>query len=191
MPATYEPDDEPGDVPADALIPKNAEATGTAFPHFPGGEIGIVVTYARGDDPFAREQGFVIWRRFDRSPHWHATYGFRDPANAGVLGIQVHIGEATGDDMPDALTFESVGGTGNCGAWRLVQLDAAIDTQVEPPNTCDSQVEFSEDPVGLTLTEAVFKAGDAHCCPSRYRISQLEWNGEEFEVTSRETQPVG
>lgn len=190
VPATYAPDEEAGDVPPEALIPKNAEATGTTFPHVPGGEVGIVVTYARGDDPFAREQGLVVWRRFPRSPHWRATFGFRDPASAGVLGIQVQIGEATGDDLPDILTFESVGGTGNCGGWRLIELDAAIETQVEPLDTCDSQVEFSTDPVGLTVTEAVFKAGDAHCCPSRYRVTQLEWNGSEFEVTSRETHPA-
>jgi hypothetical protein len=190
VPTAYAPDDEPGDVPAEALIPKNAEATGTAFPHFPGGEIGIVVTYARGDDPFAREQGLVVWRRFGRSPHWRATHGFHDAASAGVFGIQVQLGEATGDDQPEALTFESIGGTGNCGGWRLIQLGPAIETEVEPLDTCDAQVEFSIDPVGLTLTEAIFKAGDAHCCPSRFRVTQLEYEGEGFEVTSRETQTV-
>jgi hypothetical protein len=190
VPATYAPDDEAGDVPPEALIPTNAEATGTAFPHFSDGEIGIVVTYARGDDPFAREQGLVVWRRFGRAPHWRATYGFRDPASAGVLGIQVQLGEATGDDQPEALTFESIGGTGNCGGWRVVQLASAIETDIEPLDTCDTEIQFSTDPAGLTINEAIFKAGDAHCCPSRYRVRQLEWDGEAFEVTSRETQTV-
>jgi hypothetical protein len=190
VPTSYAPDDEPGDVPAEALIPKSADVTSTTFPHFPEGEVGIVVTYARGIDPFAREQGLVVWRRFGRSPHWRATYGFRDPARAGVLGIQVQLGEATGDDLPEALTFESVGGTGDCGGWRVIQLGPAIETLVEPPDSCDTQVEFSSDPVGLVITEALFKAGDAHCCPSRYRVTQLEWNGNEFEVTSRETHPA-
>jgi hypothetical protein len=190
VPTTYAPDDEPGDVPLDALIPKNAEATGTVFPHFPNGEVGIVVTYARGGDPFAREQGLVVWRRFGPAPHWRATHGFRDTASAGVLGIQVQLGEATGDDRPDALAFESVGGTGNCGGWRLVQLAPSIEIEIEPLDTCDTQIEFSADPAGLTVAEAIFKAGDAHCCPSHYRVSQLEWDGEAFEVTSHETQAV-
>jgi hypothetical protein len=190
VPATYAPDDEAGDVPPAALVPKHAEVTGTTFPHFPGGDVGIIVTYARGDDPFAREQGLVVWRRFGRSPHWRATFGFRDPASAAVFGIQVDVGEATGDGLPDALTFESVGGTGDCGGWRLIQLDAALETRVRPLYSCDAQVEFTTDPVGLLVTEAVFKAGDAHCCPSRYRVTQLEWNGAAFEVTSKETHPV-
>jgi len=189
VPASYAPDDEPGDVPVAALIPKTADVTGTEFPRFPQGT-GIVVTYVRGSDPFAAEHGFVVWRRYGHSPHWRATFGFRDPASAGVLGIQVMLGEATGDDLPDALTFESVGGTGNCGGWRLVQLGLALDEQVEPLNSCDAQVEFSTDPVGLLLTESVFKPGDAHCCPSKYRVSQLEWDGEAFAVTSRETHKV-
>jgi hypothetical protein len=188
VPATYAPDDEAGDVPPEALIPKNAEATGTVFPQFADGEIGIVITYARGADPFAREQGLVVWRPFGRAPHWRATHGFRDAASAGVLGIQVQLGEATGDDEPEALTFESIGGTGNCGGWRLVQLASAIETEVEALDTCDTQVEFSNDPAGLIVTKAIFKAGDAHCCPSGYRVSQLEWDGVAFEVTSRDTQ---
>jgi hypothetical protein len=187
VPSSYAPDDEPGDVPVDELIPKTADATGTEFPRFPRGEIGIVVTYVRGTNPFAAEHGFVVWRRFARSPHWRATYGFRDAARAGVLGIQVTLGEATGDDLPDALTFESVGGTGNCGGWRLVQLGLALDDQIEPIDSCDAQIEFSTDPVGLLVTESVFKPGDAHCCPSKYRVTQLEWDGEAFSVMSRET----
>jgi hypothetical protein len=102
----------------------------------------------------------------------------------------VQLGEATGDDQPEALTFESIGGTGNCGGWRVVQLASAIETEIEPLDTCDTEVQFSADPAGLTINEAIFKAGDAHCCPSRYRVRQLEWDGEAFEVTSREIHTV-
>ena len=190
VPASYEPDDEPGDVPPEALVPREAEVTGTTFARFPSAGTAIVVTYARGEDPFAREQGLLVWRRFPRSPHWRATFGFLDPARKEVLGIRVEIGDATGDGLPDALAFETVGGTGVCGSWRLVQIAEGTAVPAYPLMTCDASMEISADPVGLVLTEAVFKQGDPHCCPSRFRTTQLEWNGEIFEEMSRETHPA-
>ncbi|MBI3647200.1 MAG: hypothetical protein HY240_00320 [Actinobacteria bacterium] len=191
VPASYAPDDEPGDVPPSALVPRDATVTGTWFARSPSGsDTAILVTYARGGDPFAREQGFVVWRRFPTRPHWRATFGFSDPARVGVLAIRVDVGDATGDGLPDALTFESIGGTGDCGAWRLIQIASATAVQVEPPGTCDVTVEISTDPVGLLLTKAIFRPGDAHCCPSAFRTIQLEWNGEGFDVTKKRVSPA-
>jgi len=191
VPRTYGPDDPPGDVPAAALIPRGAAAAGTWFARLPGHQgTAIVVTYSRGNDPFRQERGLVVWRHFGASPHWRATFGFADRPRSGVLGIQVEVGDATADGAPDVLAFESTGGTGSCGAWRMVQPVDGTVVSVLPAGTCDTTVTFSSDPAGLTITKAVFRAGDAHCCPSAYRISPLEWNGTGFDVTGRHVSPA-
>lgn len=191
VPAGYGPDDPAGDVPAAALVPRQSTVAGTWFARLPDrGGTAIVVTYARGSDPFRQEHGLVVWRRFSRTPHWRATYGFADQPRQGVLGIQVEVGDATADGAPDVLAFESIGGTGNCGGWRLIQPIDATAVSVLPARTCDTSVVISADPAGLTVTKAVFGPGDAHCCPSAFRITQLGWNGSGFDVTDRHVSPA-
>jgi hypothetical protein len=165
--------------------------TGTWFPRLRGAAGGtIVVTYAHGEDPFAQEHGLVVWRRSSSSPHWRATVGYADRPQAGVLGIRVVLGDATGDGEPDVLAFDGTGGTGDCGAWRVLQpVDGAI-ANVYPPGTCDTSVVVATDPVGLTATKAVFRSGDAHCCPSAFRITRLSWDGSAFVVTDRSVSPA-
>jgi hypothetical protein len=178
-------------VPAAALIPRGSAAAGTWFARLPGHDgTAIVVTFARGNDPFLQEHGLIVWRRFATSPHWRATFGYVDRPRSGVLGIQVEVGDATADGAPDVLAFESLGGTGNCGTWRVIQPIDATDVNVLPAGTCDTTVSFSSDPPGLSVTKAIFRAGDAHCCPSAYRISRLEWNGTGFDVTGRHVSPA-
>lgn len=189
MPPTFGKDLAPGDMPVDALVPRKATAADEAFADTPEGQI-VVVTFALGSDPFAQEHGLVVWRRSPGdSPPWRAVYGFADPPDAGVLGITVELGDATGDGSPDALTFESTGGSGACGRYRLVDLSAAASAYER--DVCDATIHFSTHPVGLLLREALFAPGDPHCCPSSFRVSQLEWNGKRFEVTSKEVIPAG
>jgi hypothetical protein len=99
------------------------------------------------------------------------------------------IGDATGDGSPDALTFEDTGGSGACGVWRV--LDLAANAQVFERHTCDTTIDLSADPVGLSVREAVFEEGDAHCCPSAFTISILEFGGPSgWTVTSTIEQPA-
>ena len=184
-PGSYRPDDEPGDVPAASLVPADATVTGTWFADARGGQT-ILVAFQRGSDPFASEHALLAWRRFGDVPHWRPVIAVDAPPSAGVLGITVTLGDATGDRSTDALAFESMGGSGACGTWRLLDLALATDVW-DLESACDTTVAFTKEPVGLKTTEAVFKAGDSHCCPSKYRISQLEFEGTTMAVTSRTT----
>jgi hypothetical protein len=181
VPRTYGRDVEPGDLPFDELVPGDADVGETAFPS----ELTAIVTWSVGDDPFGSEHGVVVWRRSPGStPPWRATYALREPARAGVLGIRIETGDATGDLEDDALLFESVGGSGACGTWRLLALEPAGDVSTFDRDLCDASVEIASEPAGLRLTEAVFGPGDPHCCPSGTRTSTLEWNGRRWRVTS-------
>ena len=181
VPATYGRDAEPGDLPLDELVPGGAEVTGSAFP----GEDTAIVTWAAGDDPFRREQGLVVWRRTPGGdPPWMATFALRDPPRAGVLGIRVETADATGDGEADALVFESVGGSGACGTWRLIALAAGADVVTYERDLCDATMRISSRPVGLRVMELVFGPDDPHCCPSGSRTATLEWNGSRWRVTA-------
>jgi hypothetical protein len=188
VPATYRQDDEPGDLPAADLVPSRADVTGTSFPSADT----VVVTYASGDDPFAREQGLVVWRRFpgEQDP-WRARFGFRDAPSAGVLGIQVETADVTGDGEPDAISFENVGGSGVCGTWRVLALSAEADGQTYERDLCDATVAASAKPVGIRVTESVFAADDPHCCPSATRTTTFEWTGTRWRRVSTETTSGG
>lgn len=185
-PKSYRPDDAPGDVPAASLVPSDATVEGTWFADTSSGAT-ILVAFTRGADVFGSEQALLVWRRFDANPHWQPVMAVDEPAGEGVLGITVTLGDATGDHSLDALAFESTGGSGGCGTWRLLDLAAATDVW-DLVAACDTQVSFSSHPAGLQMTKAVFKPGDAHCCPSRYRISELEYEGDMMKVTSRRTE---
>ena len=130
----------------------------------------------------------VLWSEFPESPRWRAVYGFRDRAKDGVLGITAVTGDATGDGLDDVLSFESTGGSGACGTYRVISVaDAA---QVFEQTVCDSVIEIAVAPAGLTLTEAVFGPGDPHCCPSAQRVTRLRYTGAGWKVLSRETLPL-
>jgi hypothetical protein len=40
---------------------------------------------------------------------------------------------------------------------------------------------------GIVVTEAVYAAGDAHCCPSRRRTTELAYAGGQDWVVTRQT----
>jgi hypothetical protein len=94
------------------------------------------------------------------------------------------IGEATGDGTADALIFESVGGSGACGTWRLLALSPGADVQTYDRDLCDGSVEFASGPPGLRVIESVFAPGDPHCCPSSTKTTTLAWTGSRWRVTS-------
>jgi hypothetical protein len=70
-------------------------------------------------------------------------------------------------------------------AWDLADA-----TEVFTRDLCDAQVDPSDDPVGLTLVEAVYGSGDAHCCPSAFRTTVLVYESGSWAVASEETTDV-
>jgi hypothetical protein len=191
VPSAYASDAAAGDVPLEALIPEGADAEGSWYATLPGGD-AIVVAYAEpSNDPFRAPRGLVVWRRFDAAPYWRPVFGLSHPADEGVLAIDAVVADVTGDGSSDALVQESTGGSGACGNWRVIDL--AEGTQVwEMADLCDAQVVPSTQPVGLTLTQAVYKPGDSHCCPSATRTTILSYAGEgHWIVASRTVTPSG
>jgi hypothetical protein len=182
VPATYGRDDQPGDLPFDQLIPDGAEVLSTSFPSLDT----VVITWQQGHDVFRLEHGLVVWRRTGAEPPWVATYAFRDPPKAGVLGIQVDTDDVTGDGLGDALVFENTGGSGACGTWSVIALAPGADGPTYTKDLCDATLQISMRPVGIRLVESIYGPTDPHCCPSGVRTSTLQWNGSRWRVTSKE-----
>jgi hypothetical protein len=145
----------------------------------------IVLTWSDGI-PFRRRNGLIVWQRSE-DEGWHAVYAFTDPVRLGVFGIRVDEGELTGDAIADVLSFEDVGGSGACGTYRVIAIAAGDASEIFRRDTCDTQIAI----VGgdLRIREAVFRAGDAHCCPSAFRESTLRWNGTSWEEVSSQVVP--
>jgi hypothetical protein len=182
-PTIFEADAAPADLPFDRLVPPGAEVDATWIldsPEDPTQQLGIV--WSRGEDPLFRERGFALWMPFDDPARWQIVFAFTDPVNEGVLAIRTVEGDLTGDLVPDLLTFEDLGGSGACGTWRVITSASTTASQVFHRRTCDAELSI----VGnhLELFEAVFEPGDAHCCPSAFRTTTLEWNGERFVRTN-------
>jgi hypothetical protein len=182
--------DDPADVARIAagdyapLAPPGATVTFPWVLAGPGDPIDqVAFSWQRGDDPFALENGFAVWQPSDGG--WRAVYAFTDTPAKGVLGVSIDPGDLTGDGIEDALTFEQTGGSGACGTWRVVVSAPGAATEVFRDRTCDAEIRIVDG--DLQLREAVFAPGDAHCCPSAYRISTLEWDGTAFVETSSET----
>jgi hypothetical protein len=174
IPADFDRDIDASQVPPDALVPAGATVTGTWYA--PTGP-SILVAYALpSNDPLHQDHGLVVWRRFPGTSHpWRPVFGLHDPAARGVIQIRATVGDVTGDASPDALTFEDAGGSGVCGTWRVIDL--AANASAFERKTCDTTIDLSTDPVGLTVREAVFGPDDAHCCPSAMRVSVLTYDG--------------
>lgn len=191
VPGSFEPDVEPSEVPPGSLVPPGTTITDVWYADTPVAQTILVAYVEPGTDPLRREHALVVWRRFEGQPDpWRPVLGLHDPPERGVLGIRALIGDATGDGSPDALTFEDTGGSGACGTWRV--LDLAANVQVFARTTCDTTIDLSTDPVGLSIREAVYEPGDAHCCPSAMRTTVLTFDAAtgDWVVASTRTEPT-
>ena len=175
------------DGPFEPLAPPGAEVLDARLQE-PSEEVDALawVVWGRGDDPFARELGVVLWERFPDG--WRATHAFTDEPTTGVLGISLDAADVTNDGLDDALTFEQTGGSGACGRWRVVAPFHGGATLALKRQTCDAEIAI----VGghLELREAVFEPDDAHCCPSAFRTTTLEWDGRAFVETDVREEPT-
>ena len=188
VPTAYPSDAPSGDVPLSALIPEGAHVEGSWYASLPAGDAIVVVYADRSSDPFRATRGLVVWRRFDADPPWRAVFGLSHRADEGVLAIDAILADVTGDGSPDALVDESTGGSGACGNWRVIDLAAAAQVW-ERPELCDAHVVPSADPVGLTLTEAVYAPGDSHCCPSATRTTVYVYGDGRWSVAKKKVTP--
>jgi hypothetical protein len=185
-PAWAEPieqDLDPAAITDERLVPPGATLTARVVLAEGGGlPEQVVVAYVVGSDPFAAEHGVAVWERFPDPPAWSVVLAYVDKPAAEVLGIRLQTGDLTGDLHEDVLAFEDMGGTGGCGRWRVLAASAAGTETVFQEQTCDTQVSI----VGETLEVrgAIFEPEDPHCCPSAFRTSTLEWDGQGFTETS-------
>jgi hypothetical protein len=190
-PTTFDRPLAPGDFTdgdlAD-LVPPGATVASTwtlARPDDPFDQIALA--WQRGDDPFASEHGFVVWRRSEAGPPWRAVYAFTDDPDRQVLGVSFMTDDLTGDGVDDVLTFEDTGGSGGCGTYRVISSSSDGASGIFEREVCDTQIR----PEGgdLVVHTAVYGPDDPHCCPSRYRTTTLRWNGETWDVVDRQITP--
>jgi hypothetical protein len=185
VPASYGRDVAPEDLPHGELVPTGAEVDDAVEVD----DDAVALTWVLGDDPFRSEHGLAVWRRSPGgSPPWRATFAIREPPRAGVLGILMTwtVQDLTGDGLADILFLESLGGSGTCGTWGVVQLTPGRDDQTFRRQLCDGTVDPLLRRPGLSIQESFFGPDDPHCCPSGQRTSTLEWNGARWRVTSVE-----
>ena len=81
--------------------------------------------------------------------------------------------------------FHETGGSGSCGTTSVVDL--ATGALVYRSSGCDRTVDPNADPPGLVVREAVYRPGDAHCCPSRVRTTVLVDDGGTWKTSSVQT----
>jgi hypothetical protein len=189
MPTGYGPDDEPAEVPAEALVPTGATVTGQWFAFTDEG-VRIVVAWSEaGVDAIRRPRGVAVWRRAEAAPHWRPAFVRRRPGRALITEVLVTTADVTGDRSDDALVFEGTSGSGGCGTWLVVEL--LTYRPIYRKQLCDGRIEPTPpgEP-GLLLTESVYRAGDAHCCPSAIRRTTLAWTGSRWRVTDRIETPT-
>jgi hypothetical protein len=175
------------DVPLAELVPAGTEPTGSWIARIPTGDAIVVAWEAPSNDPFRTDRGVVVWRHTgEPAALWRpvsaATY--RADRHA-VLGITATIADVTGDGSPDALVFAETGGSGACGIYLVV--DPSTGAQTYRRSVCDTTIAPSSDPVGLTVTEAVYAHGDPHCCPSAMRATILRFEADGAWTTVSET----
>jgi hypothetical protein len=189
LPSSFGEDVGPGDVPTAALIPLKAEVTGSWHATTSAGDAIVVAWEMPGPDPFRLDRGIAAWRRFDDGgAPWRPVWGRAYPAGRSPLqNLTAQIADVTGDGSDDAVILAETGGSGACGTTTVVDLATAA--QAYRSEGCDRTVDPSVDPVGLTLREAVYRPGDAHCCPSKVRTTVLvdadgTWQTASVDTTS-------
>jgi hypothetical protein len=190
VPSSFDEDLPSGDVPARALVPEHTAVTGAWYAETTAGASIVVAWEGSGSDvsnPFARARGLAVWRRFDDGgAPWRPVYGLTYPKTSGVLGISAVTGDVTGDGSDDALVLAASGGSGACGTYAVIDLGAA--SRIFRRSVCDTRIDPSVDPVGLSVIEAEYAKGDPHCCPSAVRTSVLTYAGDGSWTTRSSTE---
>jgi hypothetical protein len=177
----------PGDVPVAALVPLKAQVTGSWRASTAAGDAIVVAWEIPGRDPFRSDRGIVAWRRFDDGgAPWRPVWGHAYPiGHAPVENVSAQIADVTGDGSEDAVVLAETGGSGACGATSVVDL--ATGAVVYRSSGCDRTVDPNADPPGLVVREAVYRPGDAHCCPSTVRTTVLVDTGGTWQTASVQT----
>jgi hypothetical protein len=177
----------PGDVPVAALVPLKAQVTGSWRASTASGDAIVVAWEMPGGDPFRSDRGIAAWRRFDDGgAPWRPVWGHAYPSgHAPVENVSAQIADVTGDGSEDAVVLAETGGSGACGATSVVDL--ATGAVVYRSSGCDRTVDPNADPPGLVVREAVYRPGDAHCCPSKVRTTVLVDRGGTWQTASVQT----
>ncbi len=190
VPPSFDDDVASGDVPPAALIPAGTDLAGSWYGATSLGEAIVVTWLVPGMDPLRLAHGLAVWRRFDDDgPPWRPVAGQTWGKRSGVLGVDVLPGDVTGDGSDDALVLAQTGGSGACGIYSV--FDLAAGAEIFERDVCDTTIEPASPP-GLIVREAVFRAGDPHCCPSAFRETVLTYDGTSGWVVTSETEsPTG
>jgi hypothetical protein len=190
LPPSFGDDVGAGDVPAAALIPLGADVTGSWDASTSAGEAIVVAWSVPGPDPFQLERGIVAWRHFDDGgAPWRPVWGQRfSPRREPLQNLTAQVADMTADGSDDALVSAETGGSGACATISVIDLATGMKSYRS--GGCDRTVEPSSDPVGLTIREAVFAPGDAHCCPSGVRTTVLVDDGGSWQTASSTTRPA-
>ena len=173
LPPSFEDAVGPGDVPVAALVPLKAQVTGSWRASTSAGDAIVVAWEMPGGDPFRTDRGIAAWRRFDDGgAPWRPVWGHAYPAGrAPVENVSAQVADVTGDGSDDAVILAETGGSGACGTTSVVDL--ATGAVVYRSSGCDRTIDPNADPPGLVVREAVYRPGDAHCCPSKVRTTVL------------------
>ena len=179
-----------GDVALADLVPPGTDPAGSWYGRTFDGDAIVVAWQAPGDDPFRTDRGFLVWRHTGAPALWRPVFAATYPAaRHPILGITAGVADVTGDGSDDVLVFAETGGSGGCGTYLVV--DAGAGTEVFRRSVCDTSIDPSSDPPGLTVTEAVFAHGDPHCCPSAMRTTVLQRDpGGTWHTVSVTTTPA-
>ena len=177
-------------MPSAALIPLRGEVTGSWDVTTAAGDAIVVAWTMPGPDPFRLDRGIAAWRRFDDDgAPWRPVWGQAYPARRDPLhNLTADIADVTGDGSADALVMAEIGGSGACGTVSVIDLAAGERTYRS--EGCDRTVTPSTDPVGLSIRAAVYRPGDAHCCPSKVRTTVLVYEDGSWATASSTTSPA-
>jgi len=175
------------DLDVAELAPDGTDVTGRWIGASAGDEV-LLVAVAGDGDAFSRDRALWRWTPAADLGGWLGIAIATYPARRGVLNLDVAVSDVTGDGNDDALVSALTGGTGACATWSVVGLADAERIYVR--DLCDGSIDPSTDPVGLIVTESVFRADDPHCCPSARRETVLTYaGGGDWDVDRRETTP--
>jgi hypothetical protein len=184
MPTTLPGHLEPNEIQPERLIPDGADVTGHWFAFTDEGVVIVVAWAEPGLDVFRLARGLALWRRSGSTSPWRPDLVERFPRRRGVMEIAASTIDMTGDGSDDALVFVGMGGSGACGRWMLIDLLGWRKTFAR--TLCDGRIDPGPmGSPGLVITESVYRAGDAHCCPSAMRETTLAWDGTAWRVTER------